>query len=270
LGQLSNLVVNGVMPFYIFYTTATNTTLTLLNKAPLLVFVGAATALLAFLLSPIFCKLLKVKKDQQATFRFCMMYGNTAFLGIPICSMLFGNEGAFYAAMYNFGLTVVIYSLGVWVLSGGKGDSLRTMLLNPLAWSIVLGILFAISGVNFPLWISQPLSTIGNATLPVALLVAGAQIGNIPIAKTRVTPQLAFITFSRLVLFPGLLLILFRFLHWNNMDHQVMILQTATPVGIAATIMAKTYQADGEFPAMATLWSTLFSLVTLPLLVLLF
>ena len=258
------------MPFYIFYTTANNTTLSLLNKAPLLVFFGVAMPFLAFLVAPLFIKLFRVELDKQAAFRFCMMYGNTGFLGIPICGMLFGSEGAFYAVMYNFGVTLIIFSFGVWVLSGGKQNSMRSLLTNPLIWSMILGVIFAVSGIQLPLWISQPLSTVGNATLPIALLVAGAQIGSIPMAKISYTPELIFIIFSKLLLFPGLLLILFLILQWHGIDHQVIVLQTATPVGIAATILAKRYGADGDLPAMSTLWATFFSLITLPLLVLAF
>ncbi len=258
------------MPFYIFYTTATNTTLQLLNKAPLLILIGAIVPFVTFLLAPIFIKLLKVQPPQQPSFAFCLMYANTGFLGIPICSLLFGSEGAFYAVMYNFGTTLIILSFGVWTLSGGGKNTLRNLLVNPLIWSMLAGILIAISGIHLPEWVLNPLTTIGNSTLPIALLVAGAQIGNIPLEKNGYTPMVIFVTFSRLMLLPGILLLVFFLLGWHDTDHQVMVLQAAMPVGIASTILANRYQADGHFAAIATVWTTLLALISLPLIAFLF
>jgi len=258
------------MPFYIFYTTATNTTLQLLHKAPLLVLVGAMVPFVTFLVTPLSLKLFKVQGAQKPAFSFCLMYGNTAFLGIPICSLLFGSEGAFYAVMYNFGITLIIFTFGIWTLSGGGKNTLNNLLANPLFWSMFGGIIFAVSGVTLPQWVLSPLATIGNATLPIALLVAGAQIGSIPLEKNGYNPLIAFVTVSRLVLIPGILLLVFFLLGWHDTDHQVMILQAGMPVGIASTILANRYHADGNFTAMATVWSTLLALISLPLIAFLF
>lgn len=270
LSQLSNLVVSVVMPLYIFYATATNTTLTLLYKAPIIILIGAAVPFLIFITAPLFGKLLKVPEAQQPVFSFSMMFSNTAFLGIPICGILFGSEGAFYAVMYNFGLTLIIYSFGIWSLTGGDRKSFLNVFKNSLIWSMLVGILFVVLKIEMPIWISQPLSTIGDATLPIALLVAGAQIGNVRLEKNEYTPQVIFVTLSRLIIMPGILLLVFYGLHWSNMEHQVMILQTAMPVGIASTILANRYHADGQFTAIVTLWSTLLALITLPLIAFLF
>lgn len=270
LSQLSTLVVSGVMPFYVFYTTATNTTLQLLNKAPLLILVGALVPFITFIIAPLFVKLMKVQPAQKGAFTFCLMYGNTAFLGIPICSLLFGSEGAFYAVMYNFGITMIILSFGIWTLSGGGKNTLRNLLVNPLIWSMVAGILIAVSGIQLPEWVINPLSTVGNATLPIALLVAGAQIGNMPLEKNGYASSIIFVTVSRLVLVPAILIVIFFLLGWHDTEHQVMILQAAMPVGIASTILANRYQADGHFAAIATVWTTLLALLSLPLIAFLF
>ncbi|MBI9048970.1 MAG: AEC family transporter [Anaerolineaceae bacterium] len=258
------------MPFYIFYTTATNSTLTLLTKAPIIVLIGAAVPFFAFMITPLLVKVLKVPLQQQSVFRFCIMYGNTAFLGIPISGFLFGSEGAFFAVMYNFGVMLVIFSIGIWVLSSGNSKSIRSLLQNPILWSMLAGIVFAVLGVHFPQWIDQPLATISNLTLPIALLVAGAQIGSIRLEKNGYTPHIIAVTLSRLVFIPGLLILIFSLLAWHNPEHKVMILQAAMPVGISSTIFAKNYGADADFSAIATLWTTVLALISLPLITWLF
>lgn len=266
LSQLSNLVVSFVMPFYIFYTTAVNSSINLLNKAPIIVLVGAAIPFLGFVIAPPLMKLLNVPLEQKSAFRFCVMYANTAFLGIPISGFLFGSEGAFFAVMYNFGVMLVIFSIGIWVLSSGNNNSIKSLLQNPMMWSMLVGIIFAVLGIHFPQWIDQPLSTLSNLTLPIALLVAGAQIGSIRFEKNGNTPYMITVTLSRLIVIPGLLIGLFALLSWQNPEHKVMILQSAMPVGISSTIFARNYGADSNFTAIATLWTTALSLITLPLI----
>ena len=266
LSQLSNMVVRFVMPFYIFYTTATNSSLTLLNKAPLLVLIGVIVPLFGFLVSPPLMKMLHVPQEQKSAFHFSIMYGNTAFLGIPISGFLFGSEGAFYAVMYNFGVSLVIFSIGLWVLSSGNSNSIKSLLENPMMWSMLAGIVLAVLGFHFPQWIDQPLATLSNLTLPIALLVAGAQIGSIRFVKNGYTPHMIVVSLSHLVVVPGLLIILFGLLGWISPEHKVMILESAMPVGISSTIFAKNYAADSNFTAIATLWTTVLSLITLPLI----
>ena len=264
------MVVSYVMPFYIFYTTATNSSLTLLNKAPLLVIIGVAVPLFGFIIAPPLMRALNISVEQKSAFHFCVMYGNTAFLGIPISGFLFGSEGAFYAVMYNFGVMLVIFSIGIWILSSGSSNSIKSLLENPMMWSMIIGIVFAVLGIHMPQWIDQPLATLSNLTLPIALLVAGAQIGSIRFEKNGYTPYLIAVTLSRLIVIPGLLIGLFALLNWHNPDHKVMILESAMPVGISSTIFAKNYGADSNFTAMATLWTTVLSLITLPLIAWLF
>jgi malate permease and related proteins len=270
LSQLSNMVVSFVMPFYIFYTTATNSSLTLLNKAPLLVLVGAAIPLVGFIIAQPLMKLLNVSVKQKSIFQFCIMYGNTAFLGIPVSGFLFGSEGAFYAVMYNFGAMLVIFSLGMWLLSSGSSNSLKNLLTNPIMWSMIIGIIFAVLGIPLPQWIDQPLATLSNLTLPIALLVAGAQIGSVKFEKKSYPPHMIAVILSRLIVLPGLLIALFAILGWISADHKVMILESAMPVGISSTIFARNYGADSDFSALATLWTTVLSLITLPVIAWLF
>jgi predicted permease len=266
LSQLSNMVVSFVMPFYIFYTTATNSSLTLLNKAPLIVLIGVIVPVFGFFISPPLMKLLNVPQDEKSAFHFSIMYGNTAFLGIPISGFLFGSEGAFYAVMYNFGVSLVIFSIGFWVLSSGSSNSIKSLLENPMVWSMLAGIVLAVLGFHFPQWIDQPLATLSNLTLPIALLVAGAQIGSIRFQKNGYTSHLIAVTLSHLVVVPGILIALFALLGWFNAEHRVIILESAMPVGISSTIFAKNFGADSDFTAIATLWTTVLSLITLPLI----
>src|SRR5699024_10955453 len=44
--------------------------------------------------------------------------GNTGYIGIPLCSILLGPEGALYAAIFDAGVNVTLWTVGAFVLQG--------------------------------------------------------------------------------------------------------------------------------------------------------
>ena len=269
LAQLAGLVVEILLPFYLFFTTATEATPEALSAAPLLIVMGVAVTLLGYPLARLVMAPSGVAGKQRSVFHFAIMVGNTAFLGIPVCEALFGPLGAVYAVLYDFGTTLAALTVGIWALSGGRLSNWRPLLLNPLIWGVVAGLLWAAVGWSFPEWLARPFSTLGGATLPLALLVGGAQIGSIRSHATQWGQQLAGLITTRLVVVPLVVASVLALFGWRNLAASVIIVQSAMPVGLTTSIMAKNYGGDAEFAASATMWSTVVALMTLPLVALL-
>lgn len=266
LSDLSKLVIDILLPFYLFFTTASYASIEALGKAPRVLLAGLFVPFISFLLVPLLYKPLRVPEARQSAFNFSILLANTAFLGIPICEALFGPSGAFYAVIYDFAMTLIGFTFGIWLLTGGKSADWRSMLLNPLLISVVIGLIVSTTGFRFPLWLMQPLSTVGQATLPIALLVAGAQIGSLRYRKSALQPDLLAVIALRLVIIPLIIVGVFLLIGEFDLANNVIIMEAAMPVAVSTSIMAKRYQADAQFAASATLFSTLLSMITLPLL----
>ena len=138
--QLSALVVKIVLPFFTFYVTATSATPEALSKAPALIWMGVVVVFINFGLATLFFKPAAVGAEQQRVFRFGAIVPNTAFVGYPICLALFGPLGLFYAVVHDFGASMLQFTLGIWDLSGGRVTNWRSLVLNPLIWSLVAGV----------------------------------------------------------------------------------------------------------------------------------
>lgn len=268
LTDMSRLVIDILIPFYLFFNTARSATLDAISEAPTLVIAGLLIPFLSLLIAYLFHKPLKISEKQQPVFGFSLMFANTAFLGFPICEALLGSTGVFYAVLYDFGLTIISFTLGIWLLSGGRLDEWKKLLLNPLILSVIAGLVWALTGINFPDWLVLPFSSVGKATLPIALLIAGAQVGNIRFKKGSWTPSISWVIALRLAIIPLVFIGLFHLLGWNDTSSKVIILQTAMPVAVSTTILAKRYQADADFTATVTLWTTLGAMISLPLIAL--
>jgi predicted permease len=266
LSQLSGLVVEILLPFYLFFITATSANQPL-GIAPTLIFAGLVIPLLSYALAGLIGKVAGVTETQRTAFRFSIMVANTAFLGIPICEALFGPVGAIYAVLYDFGTTLIALTFGIWELSGGRLANWRPLLFNPLIWGVLAGLMWALTGFPFPGWLTEPLSILGDATLPLALLVGGAQIGNIRAHALTWWRPLTGLLLVRLIMVPLVVATVLTVGDLHELFIGVLIVESAMPVGLISAIFARNYNADATFAASATFWSTLVSAVTLPLVV---
>lgn len=267
--QLSGLVVEILLPCYLFFTTATSATLESLGVAPILVAMGIVVPLGNYALATLAFSPSGVAEGQRSAFRFSITVANTAFLGIPVCEALFGPIGAVYAVLYDFGTTLVALTLGIWELNGGRAGNWRPLLFNPLIWGVLVGLAWSLGGWSFPKWLAAPLETLGDATLPFALLVGGAQVGNIRSKASRWRRQLVGLTVTRLMVAPLIIGGLLTMIGWRNLLGNVIIIEAAMPVGLTTAIMAKSYGADAEFAASAILWSTMAAIISLPMVAIL-
>jgi predicted permease len=230
---------------------------------------GVVIPVFSYLAATLAIKPAGVAPEQRSAFRFAIMAANTAFLGIPICEALFGPLGAVYAVLYDFGTTLVAFTLGIWELRGGRLGHWRPLLVNPLILGVLAGLAWAMLGWRIPMWLAAPLERLGNTTLPLALLVGGAQIGNVHARGLAWPRQLAGLTVTRLVVIPLAVAGGLALTGSQGLFASVVVLESAMPAGLSVAIMAKTYGADAEFAASALLWTTLAAIISLPLVALL-
>jgi predicted permease len=266
LNQLTRLVVDILLPLFLFYITAVSAPPSAAT-APIVFLAGVSIPLISLLLATFLKKFAKLNPTQVPTFQFSAMVGNTSFIGIPICASLFGASGIIYAVIYDFGTTFTVFTIGVWILSGGGKTNFRALIANPFIISVIAGLACAWSGFEFPEWIDRPLQTLSNAAIPLALLVVGIQLGNIRSSIQGKWRSIGWLTIIRLALTP---LIVAAFLQTSSLDRSVagvILVQSAMPVGLITAIMTARSSLDFDLPAAAILWSTIGLGFTLPLLI---
>lgn len=269
IAQLSNLLIETLLPLFLFFVTAT-TPLETLTQAPVGILLVVLITLLNYVVASLLLRPAGVGPAQTATFRFANMQTNNIFLGLPTCVVLFGPVGVVFAILYEFGKNLVVLTFGIWILRGGRFHNWRSFLVNPLIWSVIVGFLWSVLNWPFPAWATTPFESIGNATLPLALLVTGVQLRNLQRSGTTFKRQLVGFTLARLVITPVLIGTIFTLIDWHDTFTNILITQAAQPVGFTAVIFARNYEADAEFASLVVLWSTVAALVTVPLMAVLY
>src|SRR5699024_7286631 len=108
-------------------------------------------------------------------------FGNTGFIGIPLCAVLFGPEGALYAAIFDEGLDATIWTIGVYLLKKERklNRGMLKDLINMPLLAIVIGLTIAALGINMPTVIVDLTGILSALAVPLAMFFIGAILRNI-------------------------------------------------------------------------------------------
>ena len=129
-----------------------------------------------------------------------------------------------------------------------------------------LAILIVALGIdNIPMVISQPITMIGNITVPGALLIIGSSMSRLS-WRAMMGSRVVYVTTAfRLLILPLLLYGLFYLLGFDTLVLNINTLIIAMPVATYGTILCLRYGHDTTLITEITLISTLFSVVSIPL-----
>lgn len=272
--QLSRLVINLTCPALILSSAMTGELpdreyilpLLLISVATYAVLTGVAYVLPRFLTH---------KKSDEGIIGFALMFGNVGFMGYPVVASIFGHEAVFYAAVLNVVNTFAVFTIGT-VLITGKAEveesrfQKKVLYSTPMlaAYLTMLIVIFRIDSI--PAWVSQPLTMIGNITVPAALLIIGSSMSNLPLRALMGNTTVYTTTLFRLVLLPIGVYWLGLLLGFSPFVVNINTVVIAMPVATYGTILCLKYQKDTTLITEVTFITTLLSMVTIPLLVSMF
>jgi predicted permease len=264
---LSRLAIEITLPFLYFYTLSTNLNREIFFSIISLPLFAVGLIFLAFLLGWLFSLPLKLDRDQRATFKFLATFPNYGFLAIPLVFSLFGQEGLVVAFMFNLGITLLYWTLGVGILSGARMQGLKVFknLLNNSVLALVLGLIVGISSFPLPKFILSVCRLIGNATIPLALIVVGSILAQKHQPGTISLKTISALILCRLILVPALAILFINiFDGLPKILQAVIVLQAAMPSASTTPILTKRFGGDAELAARGVFFTTLFSIITVP------
>lgn len=229
--------------------------------------VMVAELAVACLMSVIIGRCFKLEKNVRYLMMFMLMFGSTGFMGIPVCSALYGSEGVFYAALAESVQNVFVFTLGLIMMgrSAGRPAELSVKnFINPGFVSVVAGLGLFFARITLPNVIAVPVETIGATTSPLVMLVVGYQLGRIGLRELFSDIRIYVLSAVKLIVTPLIFLVLVRLLFPGmNVLLRSIIIETAMPVAACTTIFTRQYDGDVEFATKGVMLSTLLSVITL-------
>ena len=212
--------------------------------------------------------------EDEGVVGFALMFGNVGFMGYPVVASIFGHEAVFYAAVLNVVNTFAVFTIGTMLITGKnevKGSRFQKKVLysTPMLAAYLSMLIVALRLDSIPAFISQPLTMIGNITVPAALLIIGASMSNLPLRAMLGNRTVYATTVLRLALLPLAIHYLCAALGFSSFVVSINTVVIAMPVATYGTILCLRHGKDTTLITEVTFITTLLSLVTIPLLVML-
>lgn len=195
------------------------------------------------------------------------MASNCGFMGYPVITAALGEDALIYAVIYVIGFQLMSWTLSAYYFGGRQAMKPKELLKNPSLLAVVLGLVLFLTGWRLPSFINNGLSMLGATTTPLAMFVIGARL--MGLKKEHLGDKSLLLTcLMRLIAFP-LLVLLMRYLPVSDMVVSSVYLCTAMPCAALTAMMSELYRCDKELASRGVALSTAFSLITIPLMLLL-
>ena len=230
---------------------------------------GFGTILAGFGIARMVAHFLKLSTEQSRAFSFCSGIFNYGFFAIPVASLLFGDELVVKIILFNLGVEIAIWTVGILVLTSSKFQVSK--LFNPPALSVFLALgLQALDGTKIipqPLW--ELVAMIGQCSIPLGLMVIGAAFYDL-LKGYRVGDGIKIelgAVLSRNLLIPAVF-VSYAAYGWMPASmgylREVLVVQAAMPAGVFALLVVNSYGQRSDVGLRAILATMLACLITLP------
>ena len=217
-------------------------------------------------------RLITKNHDDQGMIGFALMFANVGFIGYPIVSSIFGPHAVFYAALLNMPNTFFIFTAGVMLIKGEY--SLKQfnpkVLVSPAMLGAFLAAIIVALGIHTPDIIARPVTMGGNITVPAALMIIGSSMAKLPIREIIGSPKVYITALLRLTIVPLSIYFLFKACEVSDLVNNINTVVIAMPVASFGTMFCLKYGRNPSLITETTFITTLGSIITIPLITLLF
>ncbi len=275
---LRKFVIKATVPFIIFRNLY-NAEYEELNQIFPLVSAFIILTILFFLISLLFFKSTKFDIAKKNSFSFATMFGNYGYLGWGICFQFFGNAGLTRSVFFTmfFWPVFLIFGFLFIIINSYKTISIHDVLkilgknALPPIFSALLGITFNIFDFVVPDVIWNFIINFAGITIPLILFTIGIELNfRLNLHDIKIV---LYSTFSRLILgfflgFITLQVILF-FFNPDLISQKVILIESIMPTATMVPFFSEFSITDEEITSGIITFSTILSLITIPLFYLL-
>ena len=270
---LSRLSARLFLPALMIYTFMEECTVENLQKYSMWILYGSIFMLISIFMSILLAKPLEKKQPYMAgVYRYAMAFPNTGGYGTPIILALFGHSGLFQYQLFLLLNSVLCYSWGVSQMMplehrGGWRKKLRNI-FNPVLISILIGVVLGLTGAgkHLPDVAASTLESLGDCYAVISLLLTGFVIGSYSLKEVIGDKWSYWMAFLRLLVIPGVFLVLLRLLKVPDMLNVLTCLTFGCPCGMNAVVYPAAYEQDTRPGTSLVLITSTLAVFTIPLL----
>ena len=269
---LSKIVLYLIIPCVIINAFQVDYTMDTVKSLLTALAASVMLQIILLIIISVFGKLLHLNEVEIAS----VYYSNSGNLIVPIVTFILGQEWVLYGCVFMSVQLIFLWTHCKKILSREPSYDWKKIVLNINMISIFIGIVLFFTRIRLPEIIGNTLSAVGSMIGPASMFVTGMLFAGMNLKQIFANKRVYFISFLRLIAVPLLSLILLKFSHLASLSadgNQIMLivfLAVITPSASTVTQMCQVYGNDSRYASAINVVTTLFSIITMPLMVMLF
>ncbi len=230
----------------------------------------------------ILCARLATGSDYiRKIYTYGLSFANFGFMGFPVVAALFPQYNMYYM-IFTLPLWTLIYVWGVPSLLMSDGNEKKGIasklkaLVNPMFIALIIGAIIGICGIKIPDFALNVINTCSECMSPIAMIITGITFASISLKKVLSDLSIYFVTLVRLILIPllfgGIYILCVKLFSLDIPEYYFacMICSLIMPLGLNTVVIPAAYGRDTSVAAGMALVSHVLSLITVPLMLMLF
>lgn len=212
--------------------------------------------------------LFRKKDEYQPIYRFATIYGNAAYMGIPLTYAILGSEGVFYASTGVISFNVLVFLHGVKIMTKDKYVlSFKKVILNPGVLGTILGLPLFLTGFKLPSIIQTPVEYVAGVNTPLAMIIFGTYLASTDLRSIFKEKRIFLVAFQRLIFVPLIILGLYRLMGLQGAILTSLCITGATPSANNTIMFSAKYDRDTGVASKLVATVSFISIITLPVII---
>ncbi|MBP3381404.1 MAG: AEC family transporter, partial [Clostridia bacterium] len=211
--------------------------------------------------------------SRERMLRFCIIFSNAGCMGLPLQEAILGEEGTFFGGAYVAVFNVVVWSFGLLLMSGNRKTlSVKKMFLTPGILGVLIGLILfilpqLIRGFALPTLVFTPIKHLANLNTPLPMIIIGYYLANTDLKASLRDIKSFYVIFLRNAALP---LVALGVMYLCGVRGTMLIslaISACAPTAALSTMFAAKYDRYPGTSCNIVSLSTLFSVLTMPLIV---
>ncbi|MBO5642608.1 MAG: AEC family transporter [Kiritimatiellae bacterium] len=229
--------------------------------------ISVVATLIAIVLARLFIR--TDDRRKRHALEWASVFSNCGYMGLPLEQAIFGEEGVFYGISAIAVFNIFAWTYGVWMMGGavGKNGFLKGI-VNPANIAVAIALPLFFLPWRLPFIIARPIELVGSLNTPVAMIVMGFYLASAKFGMAFKCKYTYMMLLIRHFVVPIVLIFLLVFCPFiDSIVKHSSIIPAAAPIGVLLTVFAVRYDGDAEFSTALVAVSTLFSIITIPIVI---
>ncbi|MCD8222140.1 MAG: AEC family transporter [Clostridiales bacterium] len=235
------------------------------------VLMSSLQILLVSIVLQLFCTVIsatcyrRFPEGEKKVLKYATLCSNAGLLGNPVAEGLYGSLGLMYASIYLIPQRIIMWSVGLsyFTESSSKKEVVRKVVTHPCIIAVAIGMVLMVSGIPLPGFLSRTISSIASCNTAVTMILIGTIMAGADL-RTLLTKTDVFYAGIRLVFIPCVVLAGCLLAHTDPLVASVAVILAAMPAGSTTVILASKYHQAEEFASKIVIFTTLLSVVAIP------